>query len=308
MNSSHNPRQYDDPLFAGLKVGGKEKPEATANISQQRRSAVLPTLGVVFAIAMAALAYFLYQAQERIELMAAELGESKNELSVVSSQLEDSRTRISDLSEGLDESRKDLSTQSRELGRYRNLYTGLKSEQEQHLRELQALNIEKADVTEVNSLKQETSVLGTEIAEAKAGLQELGDESARNRSSIDQNKQNLELTQASLAQIEKVANQNTDEINAVKRSLEREYYNFELKEKSGYMKVFSVALSLKDADLRKQQFDLYLLADGKVLRKKDQSINEPIAFYANGQKKPFEVVVTRIDENMVVGYLSVPKS
>jgi hypothetical protein len=94
----------------------------------------------------------------------------------------------------------------------------------------------------------------------------------------------------------------------VKRSLEREYYNFELQEKGGYMKVFSVALSLKDTDWKKRQFDIYLLADGKVIQKKDHSINEPIMFYVEGQQKPYEVVVTRVDKELVVGYLSVPKT
>ena len=98
------------------------------------------------------------------------------------------------------------------------------------------------------------------------------------------------------------------EIAGVKRSLEREYFNFELQEKGGYMKVFEVSLSLKDADWKKRQFDIYVLADGKVIQKKDQSINEPILFYFEGKKKPYEVVVTRVDKKLVVGYLSVPKT
>jgi len=73
------------------------------------------------------------------------------------------------------------------------------------------------------------------------------------------------------------------------------------------MKVFDVSVSLKDTDTRKRQFDMYLLADGKVMQKKNHSVNEPIVFYIEGQRKPYEVVVTRVDDKMVVGYLSVPK-
>ena len=53
---------------------------------------------------------------------------------------------------------------------------------------------------------------------------------------------------------------------------------------------------------------LYRLAEGKVIRKKHQAIDEPIEFYTRTSKKPYEVVVTRVDKKMVVGYLSVPKS
>ena len=74
------------------------------------------------------------------------------------------------------------------------------------------------------------------------------------------------------------------------------------------MKVFSISLALKHTNAEKREFDLYVLAEGKVIQKKHQPINEPIIFYTEAGKKPYEVVVTRVDRKFVVGYLSVPKS
>jgi hypothetical protein len=149
-------------------------------------------------------------------------------------------------------------------------------------------------------LKNETSQLQEKAIKTETNVAQIQEQANLNQNKISE-------TQTLLASVQESVNSNASEIDGVKRSLEREYYNFELQEKGGYMKVFDVSLKLRDTDRRKRQFDMYLLADGKVMQKKNHSVNEPILFYLEGQKKPYEVVVTRVDEKLVVGYLSVPK-
>ena len=101
---------------------------------------------------------------------------------------------------------------------------------------------------------------------------------------------------------------NAEEIGGVKRSLDRDYYNFELQRNGGVMKVFSVSMQLKNTDFKNQRYHVEIVADGRRLNKKRVNINEPIFFYVEGQKKPYEILVNRVDKKFVVGYLSVPKT
>jgi hypothetical protein len=294
-------KHFTDPLLGGVSdaKNGQEKVRAQKQESVNNGRAKFIYV-VPLAVVLGLLSYFLYQAQQQIGLLSDELTLNKDQLGEMTVNLEESQAEIANLNEGLELSKSQLASQKRAIGHYKTLYDGLKDEQQQQTRELEAIDLEKADRTEVNALKSETTQLQTKIATNEQSVADV-------RQVADQNRTQLNETQTRVASIEDSVTLNTNEIAGVKRSLEREYYNFELQEKGGYMKVFDVSLSLKDTDWKKRQFDMYLLADGKVLQKKDHSINEPIFFYIEGQKKPYEVVVTRVDKKLVVGYLSVPK-
>jgi hypothetical protein len=302
MNGSDNLKQYADPLLGGIRNQKKKaKEEASPVHGEDKRGKpawLFLTIPVILALAL--LGYYLHQAQTQLEVLADELAVNKGHLDEVTVNLEESQEEIAGLNEGLETSRNQLASQNRRLNQYKTLYSDLKDEQSQQTRELEAIDLEKANRTEVNALKNETVQLQEKVNETDSNVAQIREQSNSNQNRIAE-------TQTLIASVQESVNSNTDEIDGVKRSLEREYYNFELQEKGGYMKVFEVSLKLRDTDRRKRQFDMYLLADGKVIQKKDHSVNEPILFYVEAQKKPYEVVVTRVDEKLVVGYLSVPK-
>lgn len=309
MNMPKNIKRFEDPLYEGLNNHKAEKAKTKASEEARGGNNGKHTLLIVVLIvgAVSVLAYFLYQAQSNIDQLSTELAANKDDLVAVTQTLEESNSQISGLNQDLDSSKKKLTQQGHEVNRYKGLYQEVRSDQAQQNRELQAINLRKAEQEDVDQLKQqathlqgETSQLKEKLTETNSTVATLDQKTIENRSQIDQNR-------AAVGEVRTTAQANTTEIAGVKRSLEREYFNFELQEKGGYMKVFEVSLSLKDADWKKRQFDLYVLADGKVIQKKDQSINEPILFYVEGKKKPYEVVVTRVDKKLVVGYLSVPK-
>lgn len=294
-------KHFTDPLLGGISEtkNGQEKTTSCkpdrANPGRVRLTHIVPTL-----LVLGALAFFLYQAHQQIGLLSDELNLNKDRLGMMTTNLEQSQLEIADLNHGLQNSKDQLASQNRAISQYRALYKGLKDEQQQQTLELEAIGLEKADRTEVNTLKTETTRLQEGVSINQKSVAEVRDATVENRAQIEQ-------TQTRVSSIRDSVTLNTSEIAGVKRSLEREYYNFELQERGGYMKVFDVSLSLKDTDWKKRQFDMYLMADGKILQKKNHSINEPIFFYTEGQTKPYEVVVTRVDKKMVVGYLSVPK-
>jgi hypothetical protein len=312
MNQPRNLKQFDDPLFEGLKDTNVDREQKSSRESRLTKSSGGGGIGwmaaIAFVVAVGLLGYLLYDAQERIDQLSVALTDNQEQLTRVSSDLDESQAEIEDLNTGLNESHTQLQIQGHELNRYRDLYSNLKTEQDSQTQEIRSLEIQKANQSEVNDLKGEAARLQGDLSDVSTEVSRLETISAENRSEIESNKASLSTAEKSIAEVRQSATANAGEIAAVKKSLEREYFNFELQEKGGYMKVFSVALSLKDTDVRKRQFDLYVMADGKILQKKDQSVNEPIIFYAEGKKKPYEVVVTRIDNKLVTGYLSVPKS
>jgi predicted nucleic acid-binding Zn-ribbon protein len=200
-----------------------------------------------------------------------------------------------------------LNAQKREIGRYQKLYTDLKEQQTVQNQELEAISVKKADQSQVEDLRAQASGieqsvgdLDTRVTQANSNISGLREQSTRNR-------QDIEGTQGALAEVRGAVDSNTQEIAGVKHSLDREYYNFELHKKGSVMKVFDVALRLKKTNFKGQKFTLEILAAGKKMTKKGQHINEPIFFYVEGVKKPYEILVNKVEKEIVVGYLSVPK-
>jgi len=44
-----------------------------------------------------------------------------------------------------------------------------------------------------------------------------------------------------------------------------------------------------------------------MTEKKDKNINEPIQFYTSKARQPYEIVVNKVQKDMIVGYLTTPK-
>lgn len=313
MLDSGSTRQYRDPLLAELEQyrSDRQKETVQTESSSAPRTGGHPALyvlGAVVLIGLGVLGYFLFRAQQRIENLSSALSTSRQQLSTVSSTLEKSEERIENLNKGLDDSRHQLTSQGQELRQYQGLYQGIRSDQEQQTRELQVLHEQKADQTAVVQLKSETTQLQGQLADTNSSVQEARGDIAKLNTRTESNKGAIDQTRADLATVGDRSQKNASDIDGVRRSLEREYYNFELAKNGGYMKIFSVSLALRHTDVGKREYDLYVLADDKVIQKKHQAINEPIVFYTKASKKPYEVVVTRVDKKMVVGYLSVPKS
>jgi hypothetical protein len=51
-----------------------------------------------------------------------------------------------------------------------------------------------------------------------------------------------------------------------------------------------------------------VLADDKNIEKKNRDVDEPVQFYVQGARAPYEIVVFKIQKNEAQGYLSTPKT
>ena len=68
-----------------------------------------------------------------------------------------------------------------------------------------------------------------------------------------------------------------------------------------------VGVTLTKTNVKRHRFNMDLVVDDVEVQKKDRTINEPIFFYVNGSKRPYELVVNEVDTNQVKGYVSTPK-
>jgi hypothetical protein len=74
------------------------------------------------------------------------------------------------------------------------------------------------------------------------------------------------------------------------------------------MSVATISLQLKKVDPKKSKFTLNVIADDRVIAKKDRGVAEPLEFYAGHDRLQYEVVIVSAEKNSVTGYLSTPKS
>jgi len=125
-------------------------------------------------------------------------------------------------------------------------------------------------------------------------------------------KTDLDTTKGNLQQLRgehgELIARNHEELEALKRLGERDYYEFTLTSKGQKQRVGTMQVEFRGASAKKHQFSVALYVDDMRVEKKNKSINEPIYFYASGSKQPLEMVVNSVGDKKIAGYLSVPKT
>ena len=99
-----------------------------------------------------------------------------------------------------------------------------------------------------------------------------------------------------------------EELEQLRHRGDRSYFEFTLYKGSSPTPVSTVSLQLKKVNAKKNRFTLNVLADDRIVEKKDRGIAEPLQFYTGRDHILYEVVIWTTENNRVTGYLSTPKS
>ena len=193
------------------------------------------------------------------------------------------------LKDELDSAAKRLGATGGELKRSRAMVAQLQSAQQKQGEELQQQLALKADQQQVGALGQDVSTQRSDLENTKKTL--------------DTVRSDLGMTRSELGTL--IA-RNHDDIETLRKLGERDYYEFTATRKSA-AHVAGVGLTLMKTNVKRHQFNMELVVDDVQVEKKDRTVNEPIFFYVNGSKKPYELVINEIKSNVVKGYLSAPK-
>jgi len=139
---------------------------------------------------------------------------------------------------------------------------------------------------------------------------------------LDNQKNQLKETQDEVAKtrtdLEGSVNATRDELNGsiartheelvvlAKRG-ERSYFEFDLTKSKQFQRVGPLTLSLRKADTKHKSYDLEMIVDDNKLTKKKVNLYEPIWIHTENDSQPVQVVVNRVDKDLVHGYVSAPK-
>ena len=176
-----------------------------------------------------------------------------------------------------------------ELRRAKKMVAKLQAQQLEEADRLHAELAQKADQQQVGALSQDVTAT---------------------RSDLDETRKTLESTRSDLgmarSQFGTLIARNHDEIETLRKLGDRDYFEFTLT-RNVPARVANVGLKLKKTNVKHHRFNLILIADDMQIEKKNRTINEPMFFYTQGSKRPYELVVNKVQSNQVTGYVSAPK-
>jgi DNA repair exonuclease SbcCD ATPase subunit len=143
--------------------------------------------------------------------------------------------------------------------------------------------------------------LQARIDDQQKQLKETQDEVAKNRSDLEGN---LNSTRDELnGSIAKTH----EELVALSKRGERSYFEFDLTKSKQFQRVGPLTLSLRRTDTKHKNYNLEMVVDDNRLTKKNVNLYEPIWIHTENDSQPVQVVVNRVDKNLVHGYVSAPK-
>jgi len=143
--------------------------------------------------------------------------------------------------------------------------------------------------------------LQAQLQEQQKQLKETQDLVAKNRTDLEGN---LNSTRDELNG--SIAKTHEELVTLAKRG-ERSYFEFDLTRSKQFQRVGPLTLSLRRADAKHKNYDLQMIVDDNQLTKKRVNLYEPIWIHTENESQPVQVVVNRVERNLVHGYVSAPK-
>ncbi len=183
---------------------------------------------------------------------------------------------------------------------------------EQHKAEAAKQDEKVAEVSaevqkQIGEVKQAAETNTGKITEVATEVGAVKTEVASTKSTLDATIADLKSVRGDLGVQSGLIATNAKELSALRELGDRNYYEFTLTKTARAVKVGGVVLSLRKADVKRNRFNLDVLADDKKVEKKDKTINEPVQFYVSKARQPYELVINEIGKDKVVGYLSTPR-
>ena len=143
--------------------------------------------------------------------------------------------------------------------------------------------------------------LQARIDEQQKQLKDTQDQVAKNRADLEGN---LNSTRDELnGSIAKTH----EELVALAKRGERSYFEFDLTKSKQFQRVGPLTLALRRTDTKHKNFNLDMIVDDNRLSKKNVNLYEPIWIHTENDAQPVQVVVNRVEKNLVHGYVSAPK-
>jgi hypothetical protein len=143
--------------------------------------------------------------------------------------------------------------------------------------------------------------LQSQLAEQQKELKDTQDLVTKNRADLEGNiSSTRDELNGSIAKTH-------EELVVLEKRGERSYTEFDLMRAKQFQRVGPVTLSLRKADTKHKSYDIEMIVDDNQMSKKKVNLYEPIWIHTENESQPVQIVVNRIEKNLIHGYVSAPK-
>jgi hypothetical protein len=143
--------------------------------------------------------------------------------------------------------------------------------------------------------------LQSQLAEQQKQLKDTQDQVAKNRADLEGNiNSTRDELNGSIAKTH-------EELVVLEKRGERSYTEFDLMKAKQFQRIGPITLSLRRADTKHKNYDIEMIVDDNQMGKKKVNLYEPIWIHTENESQPVQIVVNRIEKNLVHGYVSAPK-
>jgi chromosome segregation ATPase len=252
--------------------------------------AMKAVLVVVAGLYILASLYLLFEMKGRIATLEAGQATATAQAGKLGQRIDsneaDLKATAATLAEKLGITEKELAARTNELRRQQSAsITKLRKEQSEQIGAVSG---------QVEGVKSEVGTVKTDVATT--------------RTELEATKEKLERTIGDLGLQSGLIAGTREELAELRRRGERNYFEFTLMKGAKATPVGTISLKLKKVNLKKNRYNLDVVADDRTIEKKDKTILEPVQFYTGRERQLFELVVFSVEKDKVTGYLSTPKT
>lgn len=285
----------------------QDQPNITQKVSGSNHAGIFAGLAAGLVLALTGDAYLMVRAND----LNAQVNQTK----------QDSQAQIAKLSEStnslLEQERAQLESLNQDVsGKYDTASSALrkarldaqrasaqlsaKLEEQQQAVGHEIGELKDATTTATSKLNEDVSGVKTDVGTVRTDL-------SSTRSDLDKTGAELKRAVGDMGVMSGLIATNGKDLQALRDLGERNYIEFDLEKGATTKKVGNVTLTLKKADPKHNRYTIAILADDKLVEKRDKTINEPVQLYTTSSKQPYEIVVNQVKKDGVVGYLATPK-
>ena len=250
---------------------------------------------IVFVVLFLLIGGLVYMENGRHTELRKSLSDAQQQNQVLTAELDKTNSRVADLAGQLDVTSQKLGVTQQDLARARDLAQSLKDQQKTSDAQLRR---------QIGQVQQDTS---TKIGQVSSQLATTQSDVAATKNDLETTKTQLQHTMGDLGVQSGLIAHNHDEVEELKRLGERNIFEFNLAKGKQSQRVGPIQIQVKKLDPKHYRYTMNVLADDKSIEKKDKTVGEPVQFYVQGARIPYEIVVFNLTKDNMTGYLSTPK-
>jgi chromosome segregation ATPase len=269
--------------------------------------------GALIALAAACVILFLQVRDLRADLtkthdtLLTELSNIRDASTVTAT----SQTRhLETLKEELEAARGQLRDQSRTMSSQAKAEAVAYADKLTKQIEVEQAKVQQQVSSEISDVKQTATQANAKIADVSTDVGTVRSQAAQTQAQLEKTIADLKSTKGDLGLQSGLIATNAQELAALRRLGERNYFEFKLGKEAEKkpVRVGDISIQLKKVDAKRNKFTINVVADDKTIEKKDKTVNEPVQFLtARGGHTPYELIVNSVGKDSIAGYLATPK-